>query len=183
MSEQTDPFVPSSAQPTRKTEWTGHYWYVLRSFALQARPDLSKKDRQALVALFANLGPGLPCTDCKRHYAELMSDKRWRYTEMHASDPAAGLAYIQVLRAKIQGDVDSGAAGGVVPPAAKLRHGVPSTPYSYFGGACPVHQHTPAALTSQEAAIEAALARTAELRSKRQCGCADKPAPLRPPEI
>lgn len=182
-TEFTDPCVPTSNQPP-KPEWTCHYWYVLRSFALQARHDLDDADAAELVALFANLSSGLPCPKCKTHYRENWAVEP--YTLAHAKDPAKGMEWIGALRLRIKEQIkvdDLKEAGGraeTVPPK-KYRSCVPRPPKLTYTAMESKRGLTDVATDMERKAHQSALAKTAENRKRGDCGCSAKePALARP---
>jgi hypothetical protein len=175
--EQIDPFVPSSDQPKNKSEWTGHFWYTMRAFALQASAKFEEDgpEVRALVDLFTNLWVGLPCLRCKRHYLENFS--RAPYTAVHARSASKGLQWIQDLRATIQAEVDA-----AVRSEAKTQtivgtsSALPVPPGTYYPNLqAPGSNHTPAALARQAAAITAALTAKSRNEEAGDCGCGLKP--------
>jgi len=180
----TDPCVPTSDQPP-KPEWTCHFWYVLRAFALQARPDIATEDAASLVALFANLAAGLPCAKCKAHYKENFAARP--YTLGHATDPAKGLQWIADLRQRIKEQIaqDASAAGGRDTQAApsKFRSCVPRPPKAAYGGMESRRGPTDTAARLEQRAHAAALARTAQNHAKGDCGCSAKEPELAKPKF
>ena len=168
----SDPFVPTSDQP-RKAEWSGHFWYVMRAFALQASSRFKPNGPEALalVSLFQNLWVGLPCLRCKRHYVD--NFKKAPYTVEHACCAAKGLAWIQQLRATIQAGIDAAAPPPQPPVAAVLNPSRPTPPAACFP-ALAVSNHSPEALARQERAIAAALCAKKINAEKGDCGCALK---------
>jgi hypothetical protein len=174
---QIDPFVPSSDQPKNKSEWTGHFWYAMRAFALQASEKFAANgpEVRALVDLFTNLWVGLPCLRCKRDYVE--NFKTNPYTAVHARSAAQGLLWIQNLRATIQANVDAAARLAVQSETiAHASSALPIPPGTYYPGLqAPGSNHTPAALARQAAAITAALTAKALNEKAGECGCGQNP--------
>ena len=172
--DTSSPCVPTSDQPP-KPEWTCHFWYVLRSWALQARPDISAHDAAQLVALFSNLAAGLPCAVCKAHYTENL--KTSPYTLQHAHDCAKGMDWIADLRQRIREQItaDAAAPPALMPATTKHRSCLPAKPNAAYP------RMATAAARAEAQAHTAAIARTALNHAKGDCGCSAKEAPLAAP--
>jgi hypothetical protein len=172
--DDVDPYVPTSDQP-RKPEWTGHFWYVMRAFALQASSRFTPDgpEATALVSLFKNLWIGIPCLRCKRHYVDNFDADP--YTTAHACCAALGLEWIQNLRAKIQAGIDAAAPPAAASAGAPASRGKPTVPRATFPNLdAPVSNHSPEALQRQARAIAAALRAKQANSEKGDCGCALK---------
>lgn len=95
----THPDVPSSNTPPVK-EWAGHFWYVLRTAALQACDTLTDDAAQTLARGFEAMKVMLPCAECRGHYA-----RDWDtlpFTLEHAKDPVLAMRWVEDLRLRIE---------------------------------------------------------------------------------
>ena len=143
--KQLHAMVPSSPAPPIP-EWAGHFWYVLRCGALQARAEASDEDVTALVAWFHAFRVTTPCPDCRKHYAD--DWERWPFTADHAHDPVKAMAWVEDLRARIQGR-KAGASSAVASASATAT--------------APVHRPT--------AAIQHLAVKSALLRARNPMAC------------
>ena len=126
--------VPSSDSPPL-TEWTAKYWYVIRSWALQAKETLEDSEAELLVKSFEALSITLPCKECRAHYQE-----DWAldpYTIEHAKDLAKSVKWVEDLRAKIDARKPVAAlstlpSAAPAPPEVRSSH-LFATPRSILG--------------------------------------------------
>lgn len=147
------PEVPTSDQPP-KPEWTGHYWYTLRAFALQANRSTSNQ----LQLVFRHFATAIPCKKCKEHYAAYEP----AFGQREGVDPRRALEWIQTLRAAIQRRVDIEASEAIPdspvrPPPTKYRSALPKPAVAVYGSTHIQSNHSPQAIQRQQAAIDAAL--------------------------
>lgn len=193
LAKATHPSVPSSASPP-PSEFGRPYWYVMRSWALRARADLSDDDARKLVNSFEALDVTLPCPECQQHFREDWASDP--FTLAHARDLNKAVQWVELLKAKIDARVKSKSA----PVAAETRsvskkpvrvvplpvaHARPASAFvrtlpaaqarAAQGLARPLHSaRGPATVTAASAealATRAAVIRTAAQRSGRSSGC------------
>lgn len=91
--------IPTSDSP-EMPEWTGHYWYVMRCAALQAKPSLTDSQIDDLVGFFQSLRITTPCPDCRKHYTD-----DWvtlPFTRHHATDAGRAMQWVEDLRQRIE---------------------------------------------------------------------------------
>lgn len=50
--------------------WGTHAWAMFHGAALSAPDDLTDAEQRRLRAFYDNFGHGLPCSECRAHYAE-----------------------------------------------------------------------------------------------------------------
>jgi hypothetical protein len=128
---------------------------------MQASPEVSTRIRD----VFLNVGATLTCEKCKEHYRTYEP----AFGDMEASDPKLALQWLQTLRGAIQKRVEqeipdaknttANNPQSQPPESTKkpFRSCLPTPAAHVFGPWKTINNHTPAALASQNRAMEAAL--------------------------
>lgn len=118
MSSKASTSVPTSNVPPIR-EWADHFWYTIRTAALQARTDISAEDAQLLVDAFHALCVTLPCPECRGHYKADWA--LFPFTLAHARDCVAAMHWVEELRIRIEARKKPSATSARVPaPAAPV---------------------------------------------------------------
>lgn len=193
LAKQKHPAVPTSDTPPIP-EWADHYWYVLRSSALQARPDFTDNEAKLLVSSFEAYKLTTPCPKCRGHYA---SDwKENPFTAEHAKDPLAAMHWVEELRRRIEErnlsspegpTSDEDPAGAAAEPAEKTVRFVASTKAAPRVASAKTLQSrmirprrsisavSPASAAQRRLAIQSSIQQTsANRRGARGCNCGKK---------
>jgi hypothetical protein len=127
--------TPTSAEPP-VPEWAPHYWYTIRCVAMQAGPVLRKDDAGndidsdvdeeataakavRTVGWFEALQDGLPCPECRGHYAR--DWKTFPFTASHAVDAALAQKWVGDLFARIEARKRAERAGAGGRPEAEEK--------------------------------------------------------------